>query len=152
MENDDKEIIENCVIIDSNFILLPYQFKVDYLTEIRLNLEGKIKFLIFKQVLNELDAKKMRFSNATKFHQEYKSGLLYLDKNKTQFNIIHVDDVKKEVETTDDFLLMHSIRFKKKCNHVFLATNDSLLRRKALKAGVNVIFLRQRKYICFERA
>ena len=40
---------ENVVVIDSNFILLPFQFKVDYLNEIYLKL-GKINFIIFKQI------------------------------------------------------------------------------------------------------
>ena len=30
---------ENIVVIDSNFILLPFQFKIDYLSDIKLNLE-----------------------------------------------------------------------------------------------------------------
>ncbi len=37
-------MVSNIVIIDSNFVLLPYQFKIDYLTEIRLILQGELKF------------------------------------------------------------------------------------------------------------
>ena len=43
--------IINIVIIDANFILLPFQFKIDYLKEIRDLVEGKISFIIFRQVL-----------------------------------------------------------------------------------------------------
>ncbi|GAF91123.1 unnamed protein product, partial [marine sediment metagenome] len=34
---------------------------------------------------------------------------------------------------------------------IFLATNDSILRKKAREFGLNTIFLRQKKYLSFER-
>ena len=142
---------DNCVIIDANFILLPIQFKIDFLGEIRLSLEGKVKFIIFKQVLNELDAKTRRESKATKFPLYLKSGLLYLEKNKEKYDIFYEDAVKFNNESMDDFLLRHSIVIKKEKMKVFLATNDYELRKKARKANINVIFLRQRKYLALDR-
>ena len=84
----------NIVIIDSNFVLLPFQFKIDYLNEICLIVEGKTRFIIYKQILDELKAKKERESQATKFQMEFKSGLSYLDANKDKFDIIFDDKVK----------------------------------------------------------
>ncbi len=141
----------NLIILDSNFILLPFQFKVDYLNEIRLNLEGEVEFIIFKQILNELEAKQVREPNATKFQREFKSGLSYLEKNRNKYDITFLDETKKAIETTDDFLLRKAIELKIENQLIFLATNDSILRKKAGEFGLNSIFLRQKKYLSFER-
>ncbi|MFX1492742.1 MAG: PIN domain-containing protein [Promethearchaeota archaeon] len=141
---------ENVIVIDSNFILLPFQFKIDYLNEIYLNLEGKTNFIIFKQILNELEAKKNRESKTTKFQMELKSGLLYLESNKENFNILFDGSIKQYNETTDEFLIKQCNILKKRSKHVFLATNDSNLRKEAKKFGISTIFLRQKKYLTFD--
>jgi rRNA-processing protein FCF1 len=143
-------MLEIFVIIDANFILLPFQFKIDYLTEIGNNFGGKINFLIYKQILDELEAKKRRKPNATKFLMNLKSGLLYLEKNKDKFNILYKDRVKSKEETTDDFLLRICQELKEKNLKVCLASNDADLRKKAKKEGVSTIFLRQKKYLSFD--
>jgi len=143
---------QNLIVIDSNFILLPFQYKIDYLNEIRNKLEGKLKFLIFKQVLDELEAKRKREPNSTKFQRQFKSGLLYLEKNKTSFNIEYVEEVKDKSETTDDFILRMLISLKEESRDIFLATNDSELRRRARELNLSTIYLRQKKYISIEGA
>ncbi|MFW9945866.1 MAG: PIN domain-containing protein [Candidatus Odinarchaeota archaeon] len=141
---------ENVIVMDSNFILLPFQFKIDYLNEIYLSLEGKTNFIIFKQILNELEAKKNRESKTTKFQMELKSGLLYLESNKEKFNILFDGSIKQYNETTDEFLIKRCNILKKRSKHVFLATNDSNLRKEAKKFGISTIFLRQKKYLTFD--
>lgn len=144
--------VNNIVVIDSNFVLLPFQFKIDYLKEIKLNLEGNTIFIVFKQVLDELEAKKIREPKATKFQRNLESGLLYIEKNKKSFDITFLEDVKEKNETTDEFLLRSSINLKSEYSRVFLATNDAILRRKAREALIGTIFLRQKKYLSFERS
>jgi rRNA-processing protein FCF1 len=143
-------MLENFIVIDANFILLPYQFKIDYLTEITATLEGKIHFIVYKQVLDELNAKKLREPNATKFHMNLKSGLMYLEKNDNKYNIFYAQNVKSKEETTDSFLLKFCQELKEEHKKVYLATNDTDLRRKARKVGINTIFLRQKKYLSFD--
>jgi len=141
----------NLIVIDSNFILLPFQFKIDYLNEIRNNLEGNLKFVIFQQILYELEAKKKREPKSTKFIRLLNSGLLYLEKNKGKYEIDLVNDIKQENETTDDYLLRKTTKLREEFQTVFLATNDSELRRKARLSSINTIFLRQKKYLSIER-
>ena len=141
----------NLIVIDSNFILLPFQFKIDYLNEIRNNLEGNLKFIIFQQILNELEAKKKRAPKSTNFIRLLNSGLLYLEKNKGKYEIDLVDDIKQENESTDDYLLRKTTELREGFQTVFLATNDSELRRKARLSSLNTIFLRQKKYLSIER-
>ena len=150
--NLKKPSINNIVVIDSNFVLLPFQFKIDYLQEIELNLEGKTKFIIFKQVLDELEAKKTREHKAIKFQKHFQSGLSYLEKNQSKFDIVYLDDIKDKHETTDDFLVRSSINLKSDNSRVFLASNDALLRKKAKESDIGRIFLRQKKYLSFERS
>ncbi|MBY8988532.1 MAG: hypothetical protein KGD61_08755 [Candidatus Lokiarchaeota archaeon] len=143
-------MLENLIVIDANFVLLPFQFKIDYLNEINASLEGITRFIVYEQILNELEAKKRREPNATKFHMNLKSGLLYLEKNKDKFSILYKQSKKLEEETTDSFLLKICQELKKKKKKVYLASNDADLRRKARKIGISTIFLRQKKFLSFD--
>lgn len=143
-------MVENLIVVDANFVLLPFQFKIDYLYEITASLEGKTIFIVYKQIRNELEAKKLREPNATKFHMNLKSGLLYLEKNNDKFNILYRQSIKSKEETTDDFLLKTCQELKGKNKKVYLASNDAELRRKARKTGISTIFLRQKKYLSFD--
>ena len=142
--------MQNIVIIDANFILLPIQFNIHYLEEIKYQLEGKTKFLIFQQILDELKAKKHRKKMAkknAKFEMQFKGGLQYLQKNQTDFNIEFIDKRKQPDESSDDFLLRKTLEIKKKEKSVFLASNDANLRKRATKQAISVIFLRQKNRI-----
>ncbi len=110
-------------------------------------LEGDLRFVIFQQILNELESKKRREPNSANFSRWFDSGLLYLENNKNEYNIEIKEDTKDDNETTDDFLIKMSIRLKKKNHNLFLATNDSNLRKKAKKNNIRTIFLRQKKFL-----
>ncbi len=142
----------NLIIIDSNFILLPFQFKVDYFNEIKSNVEGNLRFIIFQQVLNELESKRKMEPKATKFTRFLESGLLYLERKKKDYEIEFLENVKTDNETTDDFLLRMLKALKEESQNVYLASNDSELRKKAKKIGISIIFLRQKKYLSIDRA
>ncbi len=143
-------MLENLIVIDANFILLPFQFKIDYLYEIDASLEGKTIFIVYKQILDELEAKRIREPEARKFHMNFKSGLLYLEKNNEKYNIDYKQNIKLKDETTDNFLLKSCMKLKSINKRVLLATNDAELRRKANKMEVSTIFLRQKKYLSFD--
>ncbi|TKJ20943.1 MAG: hypothetical protein CEE42_14345 [Promethearchaeota archaeon Loki_b31] len=143
-------MLENLIVIDANFILLPFQFKIDYLYEIDAGLEGKTIFIVYKQILDELEAKRIRESEARKFHMNFKAGLLYLEKNNEKYNIDYKKNIKLKDETTDNFLLKSCMELKSISKRVFLATNDAELRRKANEMEVSTIFLRQKKYLSFD--
>ena len=116
-----------------------------------MKVEGKLKFIIYQQIFNELESKRKRKSKATKFTRLLDSGLSYLEKNKPNFEIDFLEDVKNRDELTDEFLLRKSLELKDKGFLVFLATNDSELRRKARRSELNTIYLRQKKFLSIER-
>ncbi len=143
-------MLENLIVIDANFILLPFQFKIDYLYDIDIRLEGRTVFILFKQILDELEAKRVREPNATKFIMNLKSGLSYLEINNEKYNIVHNHLTKSKEESTDDFLVRNCQELKGKGKRIYLASNDSDLRRKVRKIGVSTIFLRQKKFLSFD--
>ena len=143
-------MFENLIVIDANFVLLPFQFKIDYLYDIHYKLEGRTIFILFKQILDELEAKRLREPNATKFLMNLKSGLSYLKGNDAKYNIVYNHLTKLSGETTDDFLIRKCKDLKGKEKKVFLASNDGDLRRKARKIDVSTIFLRQKKFLAFD--
>ena len=143
-------MLENLIVIDANFILLPFQFKVDYLFDIDSRLEGRTIFILFKQILDELEAKRLREPNATKFAMNLKSGLLYLEDNNEKYNIIYNHLTKSNGESTDEFLVRLCKELKGKENRIYLASNDADLRREVRKMGISTIFLRQKKFLAFD--
>ncbi|MFX0000249.1 MAG: PIN domain-containing protein [Candidatus Hodarchaeota archaeon] len=142
----------NLIILDSNFILLPIQFKIDYFSEIRSILEGQLRFIVFQQILDELNSKRKREPKGNKFIRLLESGLEFLKKSKEKYNIEIMEEVKKDIEKTDEFLIRMSVKLQNLGHNVYLATNDSELRRKAKQLNIGVIFLRQKKYLSVERA
>lgn len=143
-------MLENLIVIDANFILLPFQFKIDYLYDIDSKLEGRTVFVLFKQILDELEAKRLREPNATKFSMNLKSGLSYLEMNNEKYNIVYNHITKSTSESTDEFLVRNCQELKGKENRVYLASNDADLRRKVRKISVSTIFLRQKKFLSFD--
>ncbi len=143
-------MLENLIVIDANFILLPFQFKIDYLYDIDSRLEGRTVFILFKQILDELEAKRLREPNATKFIMNLKSGLSYLENNYKKYNIVYNHLIKSKGEPTDDFLVRNCQELKGKEIRVYLASNDADLRRKVRKIDVSTIFLRQKKFLSYD--
>jgi len=143
-------MVENLIVLDSNFILLPFQFKIDYLKEIRENIAGRISFIIYQQIIDELQAKEKRLPNKTLFKKHLDAALAYLDHNKILYDFIFDETRKKEDETTDDFLIRKCVSLKSEESRVYLATNDKELRRKANDKKIFSIFMRQKKFIDVE--
>ncbi len=150
--NSKNSFFKNQVILDANFILLPFQFKIHYLEDIDSRMEGGTIFIIFKQIIDELEAKKEREPKAAKFYKGFQSGISYLEKSKHKYQLVFKDSVKKDGETTDGFLLRKALEFKEGGLNIFIASNDKEVRGKARNAQIGVIFLRQKKYLSIERS
>lgn len=146
--NLKKELV---IVLDANFIFLPAQFKIDYLNEIEENMGTSSKFIVYQQILDELEAKKQRIKDSRKFEMNLDLGLRYLEQNLSRYQIEFKNESKRDKETTDEFLLRKCVELKKSQKNVYLATNDGELRKKAKKEGINVIFLRQESYLSIER-
>ena len=120
------------IILDTNFLMIPLQFRVDIFSELERICNINYKLCIFEQSVDEL-------SNIVE-KQKGKS------RNAAQFalKLIRLKDIgvlKAEGRSVDIMLLKNADK------DTVIATQDRLLKKKLLEKGVSVIILRQKKYL-----
>ena len=120
-------------MIDTNFLLIPYQFKVDIFGELQYLIEEPFQIVVSSKVVGELKALSKRVGKAG---AGARVALKLLDVRK---------QIVKSVSSgspVDDWVLEYSIT-----NHSMVATNDLALKDRLKKAHVKVIGLRGRTKI-----
>ena len=122
------------ILLDTNFLLIPYQFKVDIFSEIDRICQFQYKIYILDKTLKELD-------NIIKVqkrkHREAAKIALQLLKIKG-IEVIRTDSPKR----TDDIIASYGIE-----KGFLIATQDKDLKRKLVNRNVIVIVLRQKKFL-----
>ncbi len=113
------------VVLDSNFLLLPFQFRIDIFVELDRLLDVRHEVYVTKGVVEEL--KKIKSKHAR--------GALAIA------NKLRVIETEGSV---DEALL------KLASKNIIIATNDKVLKEKIRKKGAPVIYLRQRKYLAID--
>ena len=119
------------IILDTNFILIQPQFHLKIEQELEKRLNRKIKGIILSPIYEEIQNLSRRETK-----KERKNALMALQMIK-DFEIVSVE--RHQNETVDDLIL----RLAKKWNTP-VATNDRDLGKKLRKAGIAVIYLRQK--------
>ena len=117
------------VLLDSNFLLIPAQFKIDIFEELNRVLEAKVDPIILSPVYQEIK----RLSNL-KNERLRRRALLALKLAK-RCRIVHVKT--REGESVDELLVRIAEEWR--CP---VATNDAELRRKLREKRIATIFLR----------
>ena len=120
------------IILDTNFLMIPLQFKVDIFSELERICSFNYKLYVFERSLDEL--------NNIVEKQKGKS------KNAAQFalKLIKLKDIgvlEAEGRSVDSIILKNADK------DTVVATQDGLLKKKLLEKGVSVIILRQKKYL-----
>ncbi|MDI6654296.1 MAG: hypothetical protein QME59_00200 [Candidatus Hydrothermarchaeota archaeon] len=113
------------VVLDSNFLLLPFQFRIDIFAELDKLLDVRYEVYVTKGVIEELKKIKSRHG---------KGALSVANK----LRVIETEG------SVDEALL------KLASKEVIIATNDKFLKEKIEKKGAPVIYLRQRKYLAID--
>ncbi len=131
-KNEDKNRIKR-VILDTNFLMMPFQFKVDIEKELNRLLDVKFEICVPKSVIKELEG--LKKSKEIKTRKTANMALEYAKR----FKIIDVD---KKVDEALVELGMNK-------NNI-IATNDKQILKKLRKVGANIVYLRQKKYLEFE--
>jgi|SRR3989344_4680939 len=125
------------IILDTNFLLIPSQFKVDIFSEIDRICSFNYKLLMFEQSIGEL-----RNIIENQPGKDKKAAQLALKLVKLK-NIGLIKSEPKDV----DWLILHNL-----AEEDIVATLDMELKRELLEKRVSVIILRQKKYLqLFER-
>ncbi|MDP3742056.1 MAG: hypothetical protein Q8R15_01950 [Candidatus Micrarchaeota archaeon] len=120
------------VVLDTNFLLLPFQRQIDLETGIETLLEEPHFFVVLQQVMDELTeiaSKQRRFSPAARAAISFVSKKGFV--------------IEKGFPGVPDNALVQYCKAKE----AVLCTLDTELRRKAKNLGVRVIFLRDKGHL-----
>lgn len=122
------------ILLDTNFLLIPYQFRVDIFTQIDRISTFQYKIFILDKTLEELKniVEKQKGKNK--------------DAAKIALKLIAIENIgiikTKGNEKTDDIILELSSK-----KDFIVATQDKDLKRRLIHHNVKVIVLRQKKIL-----
>jgi len=125
------------VILDSNFLFIPFQFQVDVFEELKKLLNQQFDPVLLQPTYQEL--LRMAEHGPPKLRQQASLALKLAEK----CSIVSVETHCGE--NPDDLILRVSKEWG--CP---VATNDRELRKRLRREGVPTIFLRQRAYLAME--
>ena len=122
------------ILLDTNFLLVPYQFRVDILTQINRIMHFQYKIFVLDKSIEEL--KNIIMGQKGKNRDAAKVALkLIAIKN---IGIIKAESDKK----TDEVI----VELSRKDNYI-VATQDKDLKRRLINHRIEVIVLRQKKIL-----
>jgi len=126
------------VVPDTNFLLIPGQFGVDIIGELKRVLDVNFKVVIPNVVIKELDIieKKSRGKDLVAIRMARQ--LI------ERFEIIDIGEFGEK--PTDKQIY----EFALKRSNVIVCTNDKGLKKKLRERGIPVVYLRQRKILVLE--
>jgi uncharacterized protein len=122
------------VILDTNFLLIPGQFKVDIFSEIERIMQEPFELCIVDKSIAELNQLAARGKEIDKFAAKL-ALVLIIQKN---LKTLHSFGSK---ESVDDIIV------KKADKNTFIATQDKALKERVQQKGAKIIGLRQQKYL-----
>jgi hypothetical protein len=118
------------VILDSNALFVPTQFKIDIFQELKTLLKRSFELVLLKPVQRELE----RLANEGSPQMRKKAS--YALKLSEQCRIVSVEE---DASPPDDVILQTAVRW-----NWPVFTNDRDLRRKLRNINVPVIYVRQK--------
>ena len=124
------------IILDSNFLLVPFQFRIDIFEELN-NLLGKAEPIVLSTTLEEL--KKMAERSPPKRRMQFSAALKLVE----QCEILDVN--RRGSESYDDVIVRVASELK-----IPVATNDAELRKRIRRAGLATVYLRQKAKLVIE--
>ncbi|MGQ9565657.1 MAG: type II toxin-antitoxin system VapC family toxin [Candidatus Bathyarchaeales archaeon] len=125
------------IIIDTNFLFVPPMFRLDIFEEMSNLFDQRVEPIILSPIYKEL--KKLAESESPKMRKNASLGLELAKRCK----IVEVD--RRDMESNDDLIFKMAVEWK-----CAVATNDRELRIRLRKAGVAVVFLRQKSRLAVE--
>ncbi len=123
------------VILDTNFLLVPFQFKIDIFSELEYLLEISHSLVISSNSIAELKrlgAKKGRHGTSARL------ALKMLDANKEKIKIV------RSTRLVDDWIVDFATK-----KGAIVCTNDSALRRRLKENDIKTVTLKGKERIGF---
>ncbi|NMC08197.1 MAG: hypothetical protein GYA24_23525 [Candidatus Lokiarchaeota archaeon] len=145
------------VLLDSNFLHVPMQFKVDIFEAIPRLLEQATVLVLLSGVKEEIIQKNKR--DIGKLVSKQGIGALQLVSLKVeQGKVLFMNIERRPSELVDDYIVRVARQIKdvgtiengsKQVSRVIVATNDKGLKRKCKAGGFEVVHLRQKRSVEF---
>ena len=120
------------IIIDTNFLMVPYKFKVDIFSEFERICNFNYKLFIFEQSINELKNIIKKNFGKDKISAKFALKLIKLK---------NISTIKSEQRDVDSLILNNLTK------DTIIATQDRDLKKELLKKGSSVVIMRQKKYL-----
>ena len=131
------------IILDTNFLLIPGQFKVDIFRELERVIETPYRLVVLDATIDEL--KELSSSKGAKGKDKDAAKLaLKLVQAKTETQNINI---VTSAEPYVDRAILKMAQEDQKDKKLVVATQDQELKRLLKKAGTKTITLRQKKYL-----
>jgi rRNA-processing protein FCF1 len=122
------------VVLDTNFLLIPGQFRVDIFSEIERIMQEPFELCVVDKSIAELNKLAAGGRQIDKFAAKL-ALVLIIQKN---LKTLHSFGSKKSV---DDIIVA------KADENTFIATQDKVLKERVKERGAKIIGLRQQKYL-----
>ena len=129
------------IILDTNFLLILEQFKVDIFSEIERISNFKYKLLVFDRVIDELE--NIEQSQRRKHSRAAKLALQLIKSKKYKIFIKRTDSTKPVDNIILDFAVEEG--------DCIVATQDVLLKQMLKKNKIPIICLTQKNYLKLTR-
>ncbi len=118
------------VVLDTNFLLIPFQFKIDIIRELDYLLEYSHHYVISSKTLDEL---RKIGKMIGKDGMAARLALKLVEANKARIEII------KSTRYVDEWIVEYAEK-----NGAIVCTNDSALRRKLRSIDIKVISMKSK--------
>ncbi len=125
--------METKILLDTNFLLIPVEFRVDIFSELERLMDRKYKIYVLKQTIDEL--KNIQKLQKGKNKQAAKIALELIEAKK--LNILNINSKK----SVDNIIVELADK-----NYI-VGTQDKLLRKNLKQKNIKLLTLRQRKYL-----
>lgn len=123
------------ILLDTNFLMIPWQFRVDIFSEIGRICNFNYNLYIFEESINELRG---IISNAAGKDKKAAQFALKLVKLK------NIKIIKSEKKDVDSLILKNADKYD------IVATQDMQLKRELVKKGISLIALRSKKHLVLD--
>lgn len=131
-ENFSKEVL----VFDTNFLFVPFEFRVEIISEIIKILGNDVSFVILRETLDELE----RIEQKKTKNKKFLPLIATLLKKYNVSILISQEKMKKSSSYVD--AILHKLP-----KEWVIATNDKELKQSLWKVPRRVIFMRQKSYL-----
>ncbi|MGB9748799.1 MAG: PIN domain-containing protein [Candidatus Woesearchaeota archaeon] len=145
------------VLLDTNFLLIPAELRVDVFSELKRIMLENYKVFVLDKSIGELENIIRKGKGREKMHARVAMEMLKRNRIKVlktelktkNFLNTHKIPLAGVHKSVDDLIFEFVLRAKNK-KRIYVATQDSELKKRLSNVGCNIIFLRKKSFLKIE--